>query len=201
MTSATLLRRSSVVLAAFTMACGDATGLSNLSEQQVGDMLDAMSSVAYYGEVPGASLNMAGLRLAPQTANATVSVSQNVTCPNGGSAGVTGTATDDEAGNASALITQTFSGCAATSSEGRVWTFDGTPNIVTDMTATYNETTGAFSITVTQVGGIRASSNLGSGNCAIDLTLTMSGDENSFSYSIDGSACGRDIQQSIEYTN
>ena len=200
MKSANLIRRASVALAALTLACGDSTGPSNLSEEQVGDMLDAMSAVSIYGDVPGASMSMAGLRLAPQTANATVSLSHTISCPNGGSASVNGTATDDEAGNATAQITQSFSSCAATSSEGRLWTFDGNPNIVTNMTASYNETTGAYSMTATQVGGIRFASNLGSGSCQIDLTFTMSGNETSFSASISGNACGHSIQQSVEVT-
>lgn len=195
------MRRASVILAAFTLACGDSTGPSNLSEEQVSDMLDAMSVVASFGDVPGATMSKGGFAYSPQTANATVSVSQTVSCPNGGSASVSGTTTTDEqAGTMSSQITQSFSGCAATSSEGRVWTFDGNPNIVTNVSATYNETTGAYSMTASQVGGIRFASNLGSGNCQIDLQITMSGDENSFSATLSGSACGHNIQQSIEVT-
>lgn len=202
MTRATLLRRASVALAAFTLACGDSTGPNaNLSEEEVGDLLDAMSAVAYVGDVPGGSMSRAGLRYSPETANATVSVSETVDCPNGGSATWSGTATDNpDAGTATAQVTQSFNACAATSSEGRLWTFDGNPNIVTNVSASYNETTGAFSMTTTQVGGIRFASDLGSGACQINLTFTMSGDENSFSANISGSACGRNIQQSIEVT-
>ena len=202
MKSATLVRRASVALMALTLACGDSTGPARLSEEQVVDMLDAMSSVAYTGEIPGgASLSRASLWAAPQTANATVNVSQTVTCPNGGTATVNGTATDNpDAGTASAHIVQSFTGCAATSSEGRVWTFNGDPDITTDLSSSYNETTGAFSMTVTQVGGIRFASNLGNGNCPINLTLTMSGNETSFSLTMNGTACGHSIQQSFDYT-
>jgi hypothetical protein len=197
---ANFVRRASLALAAFTLACGDSTGLSNLSEEQVGDMLDAMSAVASFEDIPGAPTTFPALRLAPQTANATFSVSQTVDCPNGGSASVSGTVTDDEAGTVTAESTQDFDGCAATSAEGRVWTFDGAPNIVDNLTATSNETTGAFSMTASRVGGIRFASNLGSGVCQINLTFTMSGDQDSFSGSISGSACGHNIQQSFEFT-
>lgn len=199
MTSATLFRRASVALAAFTLACGDSTGLSNLSEEQVGDMLDAMNAVSYAGNVPipGAALSRASLRLAPQTANAVVSVSETVDCPNGGSASYNGTVdSDEEAGTLSAEVSQSFAGCAAPSSEGRVWTFNG--NVATDLEASSDEAAGTFTMTATQVGAIQASSNLGSGSCAINLTLTMSGTETSLSFSLSGSACGRNIEQSIE---
>ena len=201
MTSATFLRRGAVALAALTLACGDATGPTRLTEAQVGDMLEAMSLVAYSGDMPGAAMSMASLLGSSQVFNATVSVSQTVSCPNGGTASVSGTSTDDpEAGTASAQITQSFSGCAATSSEGRVWTFDGDPSIVTNVNSTYNETTGAFGMNVIQVGGIRFASDLGSGGCQLNLTMTMSGDADSFSASLSGSACGHTIEQSIDVT-
>ena len=194
-----MLRRAAVVLAALTLACGDATGPARLTEDQVGDMLSAMSLVAYSGDTPGSAMSNASLRGSSQTLNATVSVSQTVSCPNGGTASVSGTSTDDpDAGTASALITQSFDDCAATSAEGRVWTFNGDPSIVTSVSSTVNEATGAFSMNVTQIGGIRFSSNLGSGACPINLTMTMSGDDDSFSLTMNGSACGHSIEQSIE---
>ena len=199
MTSAILLRRASVVLAALTMACGDSTGLSNLSEEQVGDMLDAMNAVSYAANVPvpGTAFSRASLKFAPQTANAVVTVSETVDCPNGGSASYNGSVdSNEEAGTLSAQVNQAFNGCAAPSSEGRVWTFDG--NVASNLSASSNEAAGTFTMTATQVGSIQASSNLGSGSCAINLTLTMSGTETSLSASLSGSACGRNIQQSIE---
>jgi hypothetical protein len=201
MTSATLLRRASVALAAFTLACGDSTGLSNLSEEQVGDMLDAMNAVSYAANVPvpGAAFSRASLRLAPTTANATVTVSETVDCPNGGSASYNGSVdSDEEAGTLSAEVNQGFNACAAPSSEGRVWTFSG--NVASTLQASSNEAAGTFTMTATQVGAIQASSDLGSGSCAVDLTLTMSGSETSLSASLSGTACGRNIQQSIEIT-
>ena len=197
MKSATFIRRASVALVALTMACGDSTGLSNLNEEQVGDMLDAMSAVASFEDLPGAPTSFPALRAAPGTANATFSVSQTVDCPNGGSASVSGSVNDNEAGTVTAQVTQAFSGCAATSSGGRVWTFNG--NISDNLTATHNEETGAFSMTATRIGGVQAASNLGSGSCQIALTFTMSGDPDSLSGSISGSACGHNIQQSFEF--
>jgi len=187
MTSGTLIRRASVALVAFTLAaCGDSTGpRANLTEEQVSDMLDAMSAVSSFGSVPGAGM-------------AVVTVSETVDCPNGGTATASGSVNENQAaGTATVQVTQSFSGCKATSSSGRVWTFDGNPNIVTSMSTTYNQTTGAFSITGTQIGGIRVASDLGSGSCDINLSITFTGDADSFSGSINGSACGHTIQQSM----
>lgn len=198
MTSATFFRRASLALAVLTLGCGDATG-PRLSEAEVGELLEAMSLVSYEGGMPGSP--MMGLRASSQTFNATVNVSQTVSCPNGGSATFTGTASDDPAaGTSSALVTQSFSNCAATSSAGRVWTFNSDPAIVTDVSSTYNEATGAYSMNMTQVGGIRFESSVASGSCSISLHMTMSGDADSFSATLNGSACGRSIQQSIDVT-
>ena len=194
------MRRACVALTVFTLACGDATAPEvNLTQAQVSDMLDAMSSVSSFGSGPGAGLYRSGS--APGTANATATISQTVACPNGGSATVNGTATDNPtAGTVTVQITQSFSACAATSSEGRLWTFNGDPNIVTNISASSNVTTGAFSMTATQVGGIKFASELGSGSCQINLTLTMSGNESSFSGTLSGTACGQTVQRSISFT-
>jgi len=188
--SAHLLRRAAVALVAFTIAaCGDSTGpSSNLTQEQVSDLLDAMSAVSSYGSIPG-------------TALAVVTTSETVDCPNGGTAAVNSTVNENPtAGTATIQVTQIFSGCKATSSHGRVWTFDGDPNIVTSVSTTYNATTGAFSVNGTQKGGIKFASDLGSGSCAVDLTVTFSGNETSFNGSVSGSACGHNIQQSISVT-
>lgn len=203
MTSAILLRRGFLMLAALTMACGDSTGpTAKLSEEQVADMLDAMSAVVSLADIP-ATGGLAAERFGTVTtsANATVSVSQTVDCPNGGTASVNGSVTENQAaGTVTAQMTQNFSGCRATSEAGRLWTFDGNPNIVTNLSASYNETTGAFSLTATQVGGVRVASDVGSGSCEINLTLTMSGSQTSFTGSLSGTACGRSIQQSVTVT-
>lgn len=201
---APFVRRASVALAAFTLACGDSTA-PKLSEAQVQDMADALFAVAWSGDAAapgGTSMSASPFgEFKPTSANATVNVSQTVDCPNGGTAGVNGTATsDDAAGTFSATVTQTFTACSATSSQGRVWTFTGNPNIVTSISASSNQTTGAFSMTLTQVGGVKFESDLGAGACAINLTYTLSGNQTSLSASLNGSACGRNISQTINVT-
>jgi len=188
--NSTLFRRAAVSLAAVAVAaCGDSTGpRANLSDAQVADMLQAMSSVSNFGGVPGAPLAM-------------VSVSETVSCPNGGSATSSGSVNSNEAaGTAIVQITQSFTGCKATGSEGRVWTFDGNPNVATNLNTSYNATTGAFSITGTQIGGIKFASDLGSGSCDVSLQLSFTGNQTSFNASLSGMACGHQIQQSISFT-
>ena len=187
MTTQTVLRRASFALMAFTFAaCGDSTGPSaTLTKEQVGDMLDAMSAVSAFGGAGGAGF-------------AVTTVSATVDCPNGGKATATSTINDNQTtGSATVQVTQSFSGCKATSSGGRVWTFDGNPNIVTNVSLTSNQMTGAFTMTATQKGGIKFTSDLGSGGCAIDLSMSLTGNATSLSGSVTGTACGQTINQTI----
>lgn len=199
MKRATLLRGASVALAAASIACGDSTAPNvTLTDAQVGDMLDAITAVSLPGAVPGTGMF---IHRTGETANVTVTLAETVSCPNGGSAAVNGTATSDPInGTFSAQITQGFTACAAPSEQGRVWTFDGNPNIVTNLSGTHNVNTGAFSLTATQVGGVKFSSNLGAGTCALDLSLTASGNDTSGTVTLSGTACGRTIQRTVTIT-
>ena len=203
MKTASLLQRSAVVFAAFTMACGDSTGPGNLSEAQVGEMVEAMQMVSMMAMPSDDQASFAAdpLRAFGERANATVSYSETVDCPDGGSASVNGTVTGNDAGTSlTAQLTQNFSACRATAESGRVWTFDGNPSIVTTLNATSNEAAGTFTLSWNQVGGITYASDLGSGNCQVNLTFTMSGTASSLTASLSGSACGRNIQRSITVT-
>ena len=188
MTHETLTRRACLALVAFALVgCGgDSTGPSvTLTEEQVADMMDAMTAVNALGGVATTQMTV-------------VNVSQTVDCPNGGTYSVSGSVNDNSgSGSATIHVTQGFNGCKATSKQGRVWTFNGMPNIATDISMTANQQTQAFSITGTQVGGITFSSDLGSGSCGINLTIALSGDADSFEGSINGTACGHTIQQSM----
>lgn len=199
MKRATLFRGASVALAAASLACGDSTAPNvTLTDAQVGDMLDAITAVSFASTGAGGGLFVHG---AGETANVTVTLSETVSCPNGGSASVNGTVTGDPATGAfSAEVTQGFTACAAPSKQGRVWTFDGDPNIVTELSGTENATTGAFSLTATQVGGVKFASNLGAGSCALDLALTASGNATSGTVTLSGTACGRTIQRTVTVT-
>lgn len=179
-----------IVAFAFT-ACGDSTAPNlALNDEQVADMMDAMSTAGLSGFTPppvGSSL-------------AVITVNETVDCPNGGTTTIS--ATIDDGGTSTSVsmsLTQSFTNCKATSSSGRMWTFNGNPNIVTTFTGTSNETTGAFSLSGSQTGGVIASSNLGSGSCAWDVDYSMTGNDltGAFSSTVTGTVCGRNISQTI----
>jgi hypothetical protein len=184
-----LLRLAALSLVLTAAACGDSTAPNvELTEEQIDDMMDAMAAAGSPGFVP------------PVGTLAVVTVTETADCPNGGTTTLSGTLDDNvNTGAFSMTITQGFTNCRSTSSSGRVWTFNGKPNIVTTMTGSENLTTGAFSFSGSQTGGITFSSDLGSGSCDFDVTITMTGNNNTeqFSGSISGTVCGRNISQSL----
>lgn len=169
-------------------ACGDSTAPVTLTEEQIDDMMDAMANAGTPGFVP------------PVGNLAVTTVTGTSDCPNGGTTTLDGTMDENEATGAfSMTITQGFTNCKSTSSSGRVWTFNGKPNIVIAMTGTQNQDTGAFTFSTTQTGGLSFASDVGAGDCVFDVTISMSGNYNSeqFSGSISGSVCGRNVSQSL----
>lgn len=173
-------------------ACGDSTAPVALDDAQIADMMDAMATAGVAGFAPP-----------PAGSFAVITIAETVDCPNGGTSSVN--ATIDDGGTTTTVtmsFTQGFSNCKSTSSTGRLWTFNGKPNIVTSFTGTSNPETGAFSLSGTQTGGISFSSDLGSGSCDFDLTYSMSGNENSeqFTGSVSGTVCGRNFSQSLSAT-
>lgn len=184
-----LLRLAVASLVLTVAACGDSTGPNvTLTEEQIDDMMDAMANAGSPGFAPPAA-NMA-----------VITVTETADCPNGGTTSLNGTIDDNvNTGAFSMTITQGFTNCKSTSSSGRVWTFNGKPNIVTAMTGSENLSTGAFTFSGTQTGGVTFSSDLGSGACDFNVTITMSGNSNTeqFSGSISGTVCGRNVSQTL----
>lgn len=186
-----LVRNVAIASLALTFtACGDSTAPNlELTEDQVADMMDALSAAG-----------LAGFGTTPEASLAVVSYDGTVDCPNGGTASINATINENDAGTSVTLtFTQGFSNCKATSSQGRLWTFNGNPNIVTNFSGTFNEETGDFTLNGSQTGGITASSDLGSGACAWNVEYTMSGNDNTgaFSGNVSGTICGRNISQSV----
>lgn len=185
-----LLRSFAAATLAMTIAaCGDSTGPNvTLNDEQIADMMEAMANAGVAGFVP------------PGSNLAVVTISQTVDCPNGGSVSVAATVDENTTTGAVAMtITQGFANCKSTSSTGRLWTFNGKPNIVSTFNGTDNPTTGAFTLNGTQKGGITFSSDLGSGSCEFDVTFSMSGNDNTeqFSGSMSGTVCGRSVSQTL----
>jgi hypothetical protein len=177
-----------------------------LSEAQAMDMMDALGAAGAFDVGTELSLasrsNAAALRAADAVMAAAVTSTINATapCPNGGTAGVSGTATvNDDETQANAQITQTFSNCKSTSSEGTLWTFNGAPSIVTTLAATSNPATGAFTLSLTQKGALDVVGPDASGRCVIDLSLDVAGNENddTGSITLNGSVCGVTFEQTV----
>ena len=184
------LRSLAIASVALTFAaCGDSTGPNvTLNDEQVADMMDALANAGVAGFTP------------PVGNLAVVTFNQSVDCPNGGSMSLAASIDENATTGAfSMTMTQGFSGCKSASSNGRVWTFNGKPNIVSTFNGTDNPTTGAFTLNGTQKGGISFSSNLGNGACDFDVTFSMSGNETTgqFTGSMSGTVCGRSVSQSL----
>jgi hypothetical protein len=182
------LRLATVSLVLAIAACGDSTAPVTLTEEQIDDMMDAMANAGTPGFVP------------PVGNLAVTTLTGTSDCPNGGTTTLNGTIDENEAtGSFSLTVTQGFTNCKSTSSSGRMWTFNGKPNIVITMTGSENANTGAFTFSGTQKGGLTFASDLGSGECVFDVTISMSGNYNTeqFSGSISGTVCGRSVSQSL----
>jgi hypothetical protein len=175
-------------LAVMLAGCGDSTGPNvTLNDEQVADMMEAMANAGVAGFVPPGNL-------------AVVTINESVECPNGGTVSIAATIDENTTtGAVSMTITQGFAGCKSASSSGRVWTFNGKPNIVTTFSGSENAATGVFSMNGTQKGGVSFASELGSGACDFDITFSMSGNDNTgqFSSTMSGTVCGRSVSQSI----
>ena len=193
MITGTSLRRAVAAAFIFTAACSDSTAPAiELTEDQVNDMMDAFSLVGTTPDGGSFGSNMAAL-----------TVTQNVTvdCPDGGSMSDNGTVNiNEQTGTVTFTSTQDFSACKATSTEGRQWTFEGSPSLNSNFTMTSNQQTGAFSMTGSQTGGLHVSSDLGSGVCTFNVSYTLTttpvpGTEGEFNVtgSVTGTVCGRSI--------
>lgn len=196
MTKRTIVAALAAVLT--LSACGDSTAPAaiQLTDAQAEDLMEALALV---GGATAFSQQAAEYR-ASATQLLTMTVDQTDACPNGGTYRMQGTFTGNDAGtSATAAITQSYNACKAMSSNDVLWTFNGAPNIVINFTMTSNPTTGAFTMNGTQKGAIDASSSVGSGRCAIDLTYSMQGNDNTgaMNMSVTGSVCGRTITVTI----
>ncbi len=194
----TTLRRAFVAAMAFSIAaCGGDNPLgpeADLTQAQVAEMMDAMSAIGAFSPV--------GFSMQSANSNVAFIVSQlneSAPCPNGGTVSTTGSMNINETtGNFTAQITNNYNNCKATSSAGRVWTFNGDPNIAQTMSFTSNQTTGAFSMTGSQSGGLSFSSNSASGRCNVSINYTVSIAANGTETgTMTGTVCGKSVNQSI----
>jgi hypothetical protein len=194
----TNFRRAFVAAMAFTVAaCGDSPVAldADLTTAQVDEMMDAMSAVGAFSSPFGFSVQS----LNSNVAMVVTPINESADCPNGGSVNSAGNVNINEnTGNFTAQLTNNYSNCKATSSAGRVWTFNGDPNITQTMTFTSNQTTGAFQMSGSQTGGLRFSSSEATGRCSINLNYTVSFDaEGAETGSVTGTVCGQSVNHSL----
>lgn len=191
-------RRALVAATAFTVAaCGDSpVGVeADLSTAQVEEMMDAMSAIGAFSSPFGFSVQSLG----DKVSMAVTPINETADCPNGGSVSTSGNININETtGNFTAQLTNTYNSCKATSSAGRVWTFNGDPNISQTMTFTSNQTTGAFQMTGSQNGALRFSSSQATGRCSISLNYSVSmSAQGAETGSVTGTVCGQSVNQTL----
>lgn len=191
------LRRMFVAASLFAVAaCGKDNPLApdaDLTQAQVEEMMDAMSAIGSFSPI---GFNV---QSPDQVALIVSQFSESADCPNGGTMSMNGSMNINETtGNFTAQFTNNYSNCKATSSAGRVWTFNGDPNISQTMSFTSNQTTGAMQMTGTQSGGLNFSSNGASGRCSISISYSVSisgtGTETG---TVTGTVCGKSVSQSL----
>lgn len=184
------------------LACSkdSATGPeANLTTEEVYDALEAISAIGF----DVGAFSMAGLRADEgrlealrlgngPTAAYTESIDESVACPNGGTTRMRGSLTVNENTGAGSIdLRQSFSNCGSTSTAGRLWVFNGDPDVRTQLASSINVQTEEFSVTGTQRGAFNFSSNGASGRCSIDLTISVS----STGYRMTGRVCGRSVTE------
>ena len=181
-------------------ACKDSSGPDSiqLTDAQAEDLMEALASVGSDGgELARRS---AAFVAGPDAAFLQIPVDETEQCPGGGTVRQQGTLdVNDTFTQMTANVTNSYTGCKATSPQGVLWTFDGAPNIAFAFTVTSDATTGNYTISGTQKGAVDASSSIGSGRCAIDLTYTGSGNSETQtgSATVSGTACGRTINVTV----
>jgi hypothetical protein len=146
----------------FTAACGggdNGTGPNDppaLSAAEAQDAFDALleSVLLFTFSTGGAS---------------STNIDDTRACPNGGSLRTVGTSSSDaQTARFTADVRQSHRACGAPSGTGRVWTFEGDPDV--RLQVTFNTNTGASTVVLS--GRVRYTSNDATGSCAVNVTLT-----------------------------
>jgi len=121
-------------------------------------------------------------------------VSETEPCPVSGTVRISGSANINQTtGALSADIRETYQNCVSTSSSGRQWTFNGSPN-VRSVFAFSGESEMSFTGTGTLSGGFRYASEGETGRCTIAVTMSFS----AVSISVTGSVCGQPVNEQID---
>ena len=199
-------------LALLTAACGDgptATSGDPLTEAEVmeiaTDVFNGVGEMFSGGFGPQRSaLLPAGLHLsimAPVPIN--ITIDESGPCGGDGTASVSGSiqgSIDNEtgAGNLEFDVTQSATNCVIVGAT-HTYTVSGEPNI--HLTGSFESDGGdTFSGSFSLVGGLTFAVEDGrSGTCGIDVTVTVSATETSFSGTASGTMCGVTINNEISF--
>jgi hypothetical protein len=185
-----------IAAAAALVACGNSTGPVGLTQAQVEDLVDALAAVGRQSSPLGS--NVRGDAPA-RVLGVQYPVDETASCPGGGTVRSQGMIDLTET-TFSANLTQTFTNCVSTSSRNTRWTFNGNPNLTTQMSGTFSQSGGTFTMSGTQSGGISYSSPHGGGSCSVDLSLNVTGNmlTDRATGSVVGTVCGRAINQTVQ---
>lgn len=186
-----------VLLLLVPAACGDddGTGLEDdLSLQETEAMLEALTETGSFSTL-GLATAISG------TGSVDVDVDQTVPCPGGGSLDVTGNVTGDvsQSGSVdlSVSVTHTHRGCTGTAENGMTFTFDGAPDLSTQLDVSVTQD-GSLSLTGATTGTLGWSTGDREGVCVTDLAVDLSGSLTSVQGSISGTACGRSVDEIVD---
>lgn len=183
-------------LLTLAVACGDddddggtaPTG-DTLSSAEVESMMEAMSQVMLFSPIG------LGTGVAAQSEP----IDETSSCPNGGTVRLFGTVSVAGSQTAPTIVgdlQQAFSGCKATSENGTLFTFSGTPTL--DFSAAINAQTGAFSLTLENGGTVGFATGAKSGTCGIDTSITAT--VTASGVLTTGSLSGRVCNQNVSVT-
>jgi hypothetical protein len=178
-------------------ACGgddddEGTGPSGsaLSAAEVGDAFSALGAAGLFDFGFGFQPAVTAVGLSAQSST-NITIDETSSCPNGGTIKVTGTITaNQQTGAFNADIRQAHTNCQAPSETGRVWTFNGNPNLRVQMNFA---STG--SLTGSMTGGFRYSSNGSSGECSANININVN---TSGAGTVTGTMCGQSVNESFD---
>jgi hypothetical protein len=160
-----------------------------LSSAEVADAFDALNAIGLFNVGFQPAELPVGLSAQSQSINETQS------CPNGGNVKVTGSVSvNQSSGAVNADIRQAYNDCKSASSTGRVWTFNGDPNLRIQLNTSVNQSTGSFSYTGGISGGFRYSSNGSAGSCTANVNISA----NANGGSVTGTMCGQSVNEAFD---
>lgn len=128
------------------------------------------------------------------SASITQSLSETTPCPAGGSVRISGSVSSNTSGTSTTIdLRQRHLVCAVEGASGRLWVFNGDPNIRMKVTLHIDELSEDFTMTGSFTGAVLIESEGNSGRCAFNLTMSLGISD----VSVSGTVCGREFNESV----